>query len=119
MGQDKIPIKNKYGGIFWVDKEEYESTYRGVKGAELGYDELDPHKETQIAYNTFESKIRNISEKVYKANRYGNDAKDVDDNIKDTLSEIKEYKKNHISESKRFESFEEQLNRLRKTLKKG
>jgi len=101
-----------------VDKEEYESTYRGAKGVELGYNELDPHKDAQIAYNDFDSRCRNISDEAYRSWQGKGDHSSLDKRIDALQAEISDYIKNNPGSS-RFEVLKKQLDRLKKTMKEG
>lgn len=115
---DRIWIWTGYGEGFWIDKEEYENTYRGSKGVKTGYGDPDPHKDAQIAYNDFDSRCRNISDEAYRSWQGKGDHSSLDKRIDALQAEISDYIKNNPGSS-RFEVLKKQLDRLKKTMKEG
>lgn len=113
---DKVWVWTGYGEGFWIDKEEYENTYRGSKGVKTG--DPDPHKDAQIAYNDFDSRYRNISDAVYRSLRSESEISSLNERITALQAEISDYIKNNPGSS-RFEALKKQLDRLKKTMKEG
>ena len=48
MSSNKIYIRTSRGGGFWVDKDEYESTYAGAKGVKTGQEEPKEKNDTSV-----------------------------------------------------------------------
>ncbi len=112
-----VYIRMKNGGGFWVDKDEYESSYAGAVGVETGEPEIESFRERHLRYNEQERirlnkvqkeidellrrdtkgreiqrKLKEINNKIAKLSKYQKEF-GKNDNIQDLLKKFRELKK--------------------------
>ena len=108
MSNNRIYIRVKSGGGFWVDKEEYEDSIAGATGVETGQPEdIDKYKKES-------DEVRDI-EVLLKDNHTPKNKERLETRINDQIEKISERKRNEKDkeEKQKLERLQDRLKKLK------